>query len=158
MRLQRRLLEGFGVLRAAEVRHGHRVLPEDPGQLVALGAGGQFRPLPDPNGPYHSAHVWIMGTPPRKKQPFDPSAPGMSPTPAPELIGTQARSAGWPMAPSFSWFSAVEEQPARTTLPLDHSCALIQSRVSCPSAVVVVRKPKSPSDHSLPRSFCMTST
>src|SRR5215468_5551451 len=118
--------------------------------LAPVGSFGRCR---TPNGPYHSAHPLIMGTPPRKKQPFDPSAPGMSPTPAPELIGTQARSAGWPMAPSFSWFSAVEEQPARPTLPLDHSCALIQSRVSCASAVVVVRTPKSPSDHSLPRSF-----
>jgi hypothetical protein len=44
----------------------------------------------------------IMGTPPRKKHPFDPTAPGMSPMPAPELIGTHARSAGCPMAPSFS--------------------------------------------------------
>src|SRR6185437_5339859 len=90
-----------------------------------------------PNGPYHSAQVLIIGTPPWKKQPFDPSAPGTSPTPAPELIGTQARSAGWPMAHSFSWFSAVEEQPCRPTLPLDQSCALIQSRVSWASAVVV---------------------
>jgi hypothetical protein len=95
------------------------------GQVVAIAGtpAGSFGRCRTPNGPYHSAHAWIMGTPPRKKQPFDPSAPGMSPTPAPELIGTQARSAGWPMAPSFSWFSAVEEQPARPTLPLDHSCA-----------------------------------
>src|SRR5262249_20739452 len=112
-------------------------------------SAGSFGRCRTPNGPYHSAHVLIMGTPPRKKQPFDPSAPGMAPTPAPDVIGTQARSAGWPMAPSFSWFSAVEEQPSRPTMPLDHSCALTQSRVSCASAVVLVRMPKSPSDHSL---------
>ena len=63
---------------------------------------GSFGRSRIPNGAYQSAHVLIMGTPPRKKQPFDPTAPGMSPMPAPELIGTQARSAGCPMAPSFS--------------------------------------------------------
>jgi hypothetical protein len=73
-----------------------------------------------------------------------PSAPGMSPIPAPELIGTQARSARCPIAASFSWFSAVEEQPCMPTRPFDHFWRAIQSSVSCPSAVVPARKPNSP--------------
>jgi hypothetical protein len=62
------------------------------------------------------------------------------------------------MAPSRSWFSAVDEQPISPALPFDQSWPAIQSRVSCASAVVLVRNPNSPSDHSVPRSFCTTST
>jgi hypothetical protein len=63
-----------------------------------------------------------------------------------------------PMAASFSWFSAVDEQPCMPTRPFDHPWPEIQSRVSWPSAVVLLRSPNSPSDHSLPRSFCRTTT
>ena len=108
-----------------------------------------------PLGTCHSAQSASIGTPPRKNSPCEPSAPGMSPIPAPELIATHARSAGCPIAASLSWFSAVEEQPCIPTRPFDQSCAAIQSSVSWPSAVVWVRSPKSPSDHWLPRSFCM---
>jgi hypothetical protein len=90
--------------------------------------------------------------------PWLPSFPGTGPTPAPELIATQARSAGWPMAASLSWFSAGEEQPCSPPRPLDHSCCAIQSRVSMASAVVLVRNPNSPSDHSVPRSFWTITT
>ena len=92
-----------------------------------------------PNGACHSAQVPSIGTPPRKNRPWQPSVPGMEPIPAPELIGTHARSAGWPMAPSLSWFSAVEEQPCAPTRPFDQSCAAIQSSVSMASFVVPVR-------------------
>jgi hypothetical protein len=45
----------------------------------------------------------------------------------------RAANAGWPVAATAIWYSAVDEQPTVPTLPFDHGWAAIQESASSPS-------------------------